>query len=408
MSISLKDHAAAVAKVRLDCFLASGQSLDFQPRSQPRVSILILVCNRAEVTLSCFQSLAAVDTATPFELILVDNGSTDDTAELLNRVNGATVIRNAVNRGYPVGVNQAAARATGEYLLLLNNDTEVLGRSIDHAVEYLDRSPRTGAVGGRIVLLDGSLQEAGCIILRDGWTFQFARGRSATDPAVMFERCVDYCSGAFLMVRRELFERVGGLDEIYTPGYFEDPELSIQFSRLGYRTVYLPDVAILHYESATSNSAIDTPAAVTRNHDIFFKRHADWLSVQPSSRKDWCAFRSRRADDSAINVLLFPPTSREVDSGRLHRTLERLDVMLSIALPGSAEEVRRRRWEFSPTCEVLPFRTASDLDQVIVERPGYFDLALLCDSIHADLRNVLKQRGIPQADFVADGFRYLA
>ena len=403
---SAKDYAAAAAGVRLDSFLASGRTLDVGPISRPpRVSALVLLCNRAEVTLSCLQSLAAADARTSTEVVLVDNGSSDRTGELLARVTGAKVVTNRTNVGYPVGVNQAAREADGDYLLLLNNDVEVLGRSVDAAADYLDRHPDVGMVGGRVVLLDGTLQEAGCAILSDGWARQIARGRPADDPSVRYERTVDYCSGAFLMVRRDLFRAVGGLDEVYSPGYFEDPDLAVKFHRRGFRTVCLPDVAVLHYENATSERLYDTTALVRRNHAVFRDRHADWLAEQTRAG-DWCDYHRRRADDTAINALVFPgddgpPTSTLV------RVLEAFDAMPTVVAPADPASASPLRTGLPPTCEAVALASATDLDRFLAGRPGYFDLAITGRPLDADRRSAMARHHIPVAAATAQGYRWL-
>ncbi len=385
---SAKDLAAAIARIALDAFLASGRALDFRPRQAPKISILILLCNRAEITLSCLQSLALGYNETPYELILVDNGSTDRTAALLDRIEGATVLRNAANRGFPAGVNQAAELAVGEYLLLLNNDTEVLGRSIDTAADCLDRNPDIGMVGGKVVLLDGTLQEAGCGLWQNGWSYQYARGTAPDDPSAAFERDVDYCSAAFLMTRRAAFNALGGFDEIFSPGYFEDVDLSLRFRRLGWRVRYLPDIVLLHYENATSATLVGVLELAQRNHRTFFARHADWLAEQPDSARRENLLLARRADDTALNVLYVPEGFANL--GPFVRTLEALDVLVTVGFPNGAigrESVPR-------TAEVVSLNSMEDFERLLADRPGYFDLALFDTEPAPQLAAVLLARGV--------------
>ena len=277
----LKESALALARVALRSFLTTGCILDCRPAGPARVSVLLLVCNRAELTLTCLQALALRLHQAPCEIIIVDNGSTDETGRLLERVRGVQVIRNEVNLGFPRAINQAARLAGGDHLLLLNNDAQVMGRSIDVAAAFLDTHADVGAVGGKVLLLDGTLQEAGVTVFRDGWTSQLGRGAAADDPAYDFPRDVTYCSGAFLMTPRELFAQLGGLDEAFSPGYFEDTDYGIRLWQAGRRVVYLPDVAILHFENATSSSLADLTGLVQRNHRLFTAKHAAWLRTRP-------------------------------------------------------------------------------------------------------------------------------
>ncbi len=250
------------------------------------------------MTLACLQALALRLNQTPFEVVIVDNGSTDETGELLERVRGLRVVRNETNLGYPVAVNQAARLAAGKYLLLLNNDAQVLGRSIDVAADFLEAQPDVGAVGGKIVLLDGTLQEAGCTICRDGWTVQYGRQAAADDGAVDFQREVDYCSGVFLMTPREWFLQLGGLEEAFSPGYFEDPDYCVRLRQAGRRIFYLPDVVVLHYENGTSSSWADFADVVERNHRLFAALHAAWLASRPAPAWPPMLARSRTTPPS--------------------------------------------------------------------------------------------------------------
>jgi GT2 family glycosyltransferase len=297
-----KELSLALARVALRSFLDNGCTLDCTPAGAPRVSVLLLLHNRAELTLACLQTLALRQNHSPFEVVVVDNGSSDETAQLLGRVRGLRVVRNETNVGYPRAVNQAARLACGTFLLMLNNDAQVLGRGIDVALDYLEAHPDVGAVGGKIVLLDGTLQEAGCILCQDGWQLLYGRGSPADEPAADFEREVDYCSGAFLMTPRELFLCLGGLEEAFSPGYFEDPDYCSRLWQEGRRVVYLPDVTLLHYENATSANLGDLADLLRRNHRLFTAKHADWLRGRAS--QGWQHVISRVPHHTAFTVLL--------------------------------------------------------------------------------------------------------
>ena len=217
----------------------------------PLVSIILVVWNRAELTLQCIRSIAELRNP-PFELLVVDNNSTDQAPELLSRIEGARHIRNERNVYFVPAVNQAANIARGKYLLLLNSDAILLPGALETSVETLESADDIGAVGGKIVLLDGSLQEAGNIVWRDGSCAGYGRGEDPRAPAFMFRRDVDYCSGAFLLTRRDVFERMNGLDEIFKPVYYEETDYCLRLRDAGYRTVYEPRSVVLHYEFGSS------------------------------------------------------------------------------------------------------------------------------------------------------------
>src|SRR5579871_249660 len=302
--MDVKEIATIQARIGLRAFLDSGSILTLPRPAVPRLSILLVLYNRAELTLTCLRSLLPRLEEAQAEVVLVDNASRDETAELLERIEGATVVRNAENRGFPHGVNQAAEAAWGEYLLLLNNDTEVLDDSLQTAVNHLEAHDDVGAVGGRIILLDGNLQEAGCTLWREGHVFQYGRGDNPLSPEYLFQRDVDYCSGAFLMTRRELFWQLGGLDTAFSPGYFEDLDYCVRLWRAGWRIVYLPEVAIRHYENASSDSRKDVLQLYKRNHVLFTHKHADWLPWQCPATTP--AVWARSSHDDRFKILYLP------------------------------------------------------------------------------------------------------
>jgi GT2 family glycosyltransferase/glycosyltransferase involved in cell wall biosynthesis len=263
-------------RAELDAFLAAGGELVLPTSSQPEVSVILVLFNQAELTFECLRSLTRALDA-PSEVILVDNASSDRTGELLERVRGAQAVRNSKNVHFLHGVNQAAGLARGRHLLLLNNDTRLEPGSIAAAAARLDAEPDLGAVGGRIVLLDGALQEAGSIIWGDGSCVGYGRGGDPWAPEFQFRRDVDYCSGAFLMTPRALFDRLGRFDEAFAPAYYEETDFCMRIREAGLRIAYEPKVRLSHFEfgsSTTSKSALELQAA---HHRIFLGRHAEVL-----------------------------------------------------------------------------------------------------------------------------------
>ncbi|CAN7203243.1 glycosyltransferase [Phenylobacterium sp. LjRoot219] len=261
----------------LEEFLASGQRLVLPTSEQPAVSILLVLFNQAELTFECLRALQCALDA-PCEVILVDNASSDRTGELLDRIDGAKILRNADNLHFLRGVNLGAELACGRHLLLLNNDARVAPGSIAAAVERLDGEADLGAVGGRIILLDGTLQEAGSIIWNDGSCLGYGRGADPWAGEFQFRRDVDYCSGAFLMMRRELFERLGRFDETFAPAYYEETDLCMRIREAGLRIGYDPRIQLSHFEfgsSASSDAALELQAA---HHKLFQARHAAALA----------------------------------------------------------------------------------------------------------------------------------
>src|SRR5437660_5650926 len=218
-----------------------------------KTSIVIPVFNKVEFTFQCLRSLLREINGDYTEVIIVNNASTDETSEILSHFSGfVRVIDNDTNRGFVDACNQGASVARGKYLVFLNNDTVVLPGWLDALVETAERDPRAGAVGSLFLYPDGRVQEAGAILWSNGEAFHYGWGKSPEDRRFTFAREVDYCSGASLLSRRELFERLGGFDRRYAPAYYEDADLCMGVRSLGFKVVYQPLSRLIHYEGATA------------------------------------------------------------------------------------------------------------------------------------------------------------
>ena len=266
-------------QIALNNFLLTNGQISFPQLEAPLVSIILVLYNRGELTLSCLNSILQ-NNFKFLEIVIVDNNSTDLTRQILNKVTGAKIILNDENYHFLLASNQASQIAQGKYLLFLNNDAQILGDSINAAIATLESSPDIGAVGGKIILPDGTLQEAGSIIWRDGSCLGYGRGDRPEAPQYMFKRAVDYCSGAFLLTSRELFEQLGRFDPVYQPAYYEETDYCIKLQKAGKKIIYDPDVTILHYEFASSTSSNLAIELQRKNQQILRDRHSDWLKSQ--------------------------------------------------------------------------------------------------------------------------------
>ena len=275
-SVSKNDDLKALRRQQyseaLAAFLTNGERIKLPTSDVPDVSIILVLSNGAELTLECLKSLrTAIDV--PAEVLIVDNASNDQTRELLARVDGAKIMENSENLHFLRAVNQAAPKSRGKHVLLLNNDTSLKAGPIRVARDLLDKDATIGAVGGKIVLLDGALQEAGSIIWRDGTCLGYGRGRNPSEPEFQFRRDVDYCSGAFLMLRRNLFEKLGWLNEQFIPAYYEETDLCMRIRAAGSRVVYEPMIEVSHFEFGSSASSDAALALQERNHATFSALH---------------------------------------------------------------------------------------------------------------------------------------
>ena len=276
-----KEAVRADAERQLSHFLQIAQRIEFKSHTTaPQLSVIVVLYNQAGLSLLCLQALAMSE-GVSFELILVDNASTDRMQPLLERIDGATLLPQDSNLGFLRAVNLAALQARGEHLVLLNNDALVEPESLKLALDRLVLEPDAGAVGGPILLWDGSLQEAGSIIWQDGSCLGYGRGDNPDLPPYRFVRDVDYCSGAFMVVRRHLFEQLGGLDDSFAPAYYEETEFCARLWESGYRVVYDPAVRVRHFEFASEQSSGQALALQARNQQIFVAKHPKFLSQRP-------------------------------------------------------------------------------------------------------------------------------
>ncbi len=232
--------------------LAACTALAFPLCEQPRVSVVIPVHNQFEVTHQCLASLAAAPNRASFELVLVDDGSTDRTVLIEQWVSGLTVVRHEVAGGFVHACNAGAAVSRGEFIVLLNNDTEVATGWLDELLEPFERFERVGAVGGKLLYPDGRLQEAGGIVWGDGEVWNLGRGGNPAEPRYNYTRQVDYISGACLMLPAAMWRELDGLDRHFAPAYYEDTDLAFRVRELGYKTVYTPFCEVVHHEGLSN------------------------------------------------------------------------------------------------------------------------------------------------------------
>ncbi|MGY6630159.1 MAG: glycosyltransferase [Wenzhouxiangella sp.] len=259
-----------------------------RPPETPRVSIVIPVFNKREVTAACLHSLVDTEAGRDFEIIVVDDCSGDDTPDYLAACQGLTVLRNEENAGFIDSCNRGAAAARGEFLVFLNNDTTLTPGWLDALVRVFENHDRVGVVGARLVYPDGRLQEAGGIIFNDASGWNYGRNQHPEAPQYNVLSDADYVSGACLAIPKPLFDSMSGFDVRYRPAYYEDTDLCFRVREAGYRVVYQPLSTVVHHEGASAGT--DLASGMKRyqvvNQQRFRERWAEALQGQPAPPAD--------------------------------------------------------------------------------------------------------------------------
>lgn len=257
-----------------------------------RVSIVMLTFNRVELTRQAIESVRT-STRQPDELIVVDNGSTDGTGAHLDELAsaGVHVIRNPDNRGVAAGWNQGLRAATGDCLMVLNNDVVVDGDWLERLVRVAYTVPRAGLVGCRSNYVSGPQ------VLRPGYERLadfpgFARRHAALTDGSWFE--LPRVVAVALLWRRDVYERIGEFDERFRPANCEDDDYCVRALQAGYRNLIANDVFLHHVGSASQKAnALDPLALVDANRQRF---RAKWgAAAAPVVAAEWPTFEEHIA-----------------------------------------------------------------------------------------------------------------
>ena len=289
----------------------------------PTVTVIIPAFNNIASTTRCLQSIA--DTwfeSLAVQIVVVDDSSTDATAEVLTALPGLDYVRNGANLGFIRACNRGAAIARGRYLCFLNNDTIVRPGWLDYLVTLAESDPTIAAVGSKLIYPDDTLQEAGSIIWRDGTGWNYGRGDDPRDSRYNYVRDADYCSGAALLVRQDVFRQLGGFSEEYVPAYYEDADLCFGIRSLGFRVVYQPRSEVVHYEGVTSgrDPKAGTKAFQEVNRPKFVEKWGKVLSEHLLGERaavPLAARRLRRGSTILIVDSYVPMYDRDAGSARM-------------------------------------------------------------------------------------------
>lgn len=293
--------------------------------NNPTLSIIVVSYNTREMTLECLRSVFRETTASDFELIVLDNASKDDSANAIDKEFGSEVrlIKSAENLGFAAGNNHAAQLATGEYILLLNPDTVVLDKAIDKLVEFARAFPKAGIWGGKTLFADGSLNPASCWSRQTLWSLfcqalglsSIFRRSSLFNPEGMGGwnrdgmREVDIVSGCFLLLKRDLWQKLAGFREVFFM-YGEEADLCLRARKLDVHPMVSSVATIIHYGGASEKIQADKMVRLLKAKMLLICEH-----FPPWSKRLGCRLLSlwpisRYLAHSILSIFGRPATNR--------------------------------------------------------------------------------------------------
>ncbi len=407
VSLPTAEESSAPAEIR-PCPPQPTDPIEFVRPEEPEVSIIIPVYNQLDYTRACLASIQQNSELESYEVIVVDDCSTDDTPEVVGQIPGLIYVRAETNAGFISSCNRGAQKACGKYLLFLNNDTTVTPGWLKTLRETFTFEPNAGLVGSKLVYPDGRLQEAGGIIWRDGSGWNRGKFKDQARPEFNYLREVDYCSAASVMIPKELFESLGGFDSKYAPAYYEDTDLAFKVAAHGRKVLYQPLSVVMHYEGISSGT--DLTSGTKRyqevNRKTFIDSWAETLAEKPENG-DVAAFDAPKDGAKRILVIDHHLPMHDRDSGSL-RMFQILTLLHKLGhqvtflpdnladIPPYGDDLRKRG------IEVLHHPYTSKIDDYLEKEGRRHDVVILsrCDFARKHMEHV--RQFAPQSRVIFD------
>lgn len=382
--------------------------LHFEQPKKPLVSVIIPVHGKYSVTFHCLCSLLLARNDVDFEVIVVDDGSPDDTAERLAEHKGITVVSRKAAGGFIDACHDGADHASGEYLLFLNNDVETTANWIDELVKVFEIFPGTGAAASKLLFPDGRLQDAGGIVWNTGTPANYGRGKNARDPRFTYSRDADYLSGAALITPVDVWNEIGGFEDTLRPAYFEDTWYSFAVRELGLRTIYCAPSEVYHVQGVSNGVDENTDTGLKRfqkiNHPKFKQR---WARAYASHGDEWDRedLQKDRTATGRVLAISWTLARPDHDAGSF-ALLQEMKMMQALGmkvthLPGNCVYMGRYNqdlYRHGIECIHAPF--ASSVEDFLIQRGSEFDMVYVYD--YATLEPLIEpiRKYAPQAKIV--------
>ena len=394
----------------------AARPIEFPRESDPLVSVVLIGWRNAPSLLASLDALSTASTSIPYEVILTLNEPTESLlSELDNGVAGlAATLRSDLNIGFGEANNRAVQQAKAPFVVFLNDDTSVHDQWLDSSIALIEKNAEIGAVGSILLNTNGSIQDAGCLIWRDGSValldHVLLNGHEpATRPAL-------YCSAAAILVRKEVFEKVGGFDPGYFPAYYEDVDLCFKFRSEGFETWINTDSRVEHLRAGSTTRPFQR-FCHERGYQRFLSRWSRSLEhvAAPPSQEDLTAYFEairtgfedipRLPKGEAFGVPALPDASRFVSDEFIQQ--REIDLREEFIL--SLEE-----WhlDFEEEVKVLSERQVDLLGQAVELREQIdtrdnriLELESQKNAIESELERMRDRRVVRITDAVAEKFK---
>jgi GT2 family glycosyltransferase/glycosyltransferase involved in cell wall biosynthesis len=279
----------------------------------------------------CLRSIYKNTHGVSYEVIIADDLSGDETANIKNYIKNITVVRNETNLGFLKNCNNAVKYSRGDYIHFLNNDTQVTTGWLSSLTGLLDNRPDIGMVGSKLIYPNGRLQEAGGIIWQDASGWNFGHNQDPKLPEFNYVKEVDYISGASIMLRKETWDALNGFDENFSPAYCEDTDLAFQIRKQNMKVVYQPLSVIVHHEGFSHGSDQNPQQGLTQiklyqklNVTKFKDKWKEDLKNQLPSSTDvfWARDRSKGKKTILVIDQYVPTFDKDAGSRTVFQYLE--------------------------------------------------------------------------------------
>ncbi|PAB59144.1 glycosyltransferase [Anaeromicrobium sediminis] len=294
---------------------------------KPIVSIIITVENNLNYINFCLQEIFKNKNNIPYEIIITHDSSNDENVNIYNDIGNIRTIRNGKNLSYILKCNNAVKYAKGKYILFLNNNTKVKKDWLKFLVDLIEKDELIGIVGSKLVDINGRLKQAGGIVFQDAGGWDYGKLDEAEKPEYNYVKEVDYISSVSMMIRKDLWEDIGGFDEGYTSDLYADIDLAFEIRKRGYKVMYQPESVVVYYEEKYNKKIkhcndLDRKKIMNKWHGVLKKQH-----FERGKHVFWA--RDRSFDKRTILVIdrIIPQYDKDAGSRNTYQYLRLLAEM---------------------------------------------------------------------------------